>query len=774
MISGTPTSISGVSTYIVTAANSGGSKTFSLVISVSDAQPKIEVLLTATDPLKQSDGTFNVDYRVKISNKGNTPLSNLELSVDLAKVFPAPIQFKILGAPKVFGRGVVSDGSFNGISNPNLIASSRAPWIDNFKVNFTNEPIYFAGDIKTEDLLIVLNNRKQSVYLKEALTNNSMLGSSELGLNDTALVIFSININPNGNFGPYSMNVLGTAQDQSGKVVSEISTDGQLVANSGITSIKYPTIVSIFPNPLLGASLNVQEIKRVNDNLYNVKFRAKIKNSGNLNLNRVAIIADLANQLKKPSSFLAEGVSLNTDAGLIINKQFDGDQNTNLVLIESAIGAGVENTLDFTLQIQPNGVYGEYSLQLALEAYSFNSNDNISNTTVDGTDPDMSLIKPGNNKATIFNLPFPGPRDLALDNNAINENNSINAIIGKFSASDMNSSAILSYSLVSGPGDTDNNEFEVYGSNLLTAEIFDFEKKSAYSIRIKATNQFEQSSEKNFLIAVKDINEAPTLDIIPDQRIFYTTDWETIKLNNMTPGPETNQEITASVSIDNLSLIDYLVIEDNNLRYKLKEKSAGDANIIVRVIDDGLVSDGGVNLIERSFKLTVDPLPIITASPEIITKGYFSNLLVSATIQSTYLWSPATGISDTSIPNPVARPLQTTTYHVKVTNQFGKSIDLSKTIIVNEEYNVMIPNVFSPNGDGINDSWIIENIENYPDHILTLLDRSGRILHRVVNYKNDWKGTVNGQPLEEGTYYYTLHFQGANNITKKGFLTIVK
>jgi len=86
----------------------------------------------------------------------------------------------------------------------------------------------------------------------------------------------------------------------------------------------------------------------------------------------------------------------------------------------------------------------------------------------------------------------------------------------------------------------------------------------------------------------------------------------------------------------------------------------------------------------------------------------------------------------------------------------------------------MIPNVFSPNGDGLNDKWVIENIDSYPDHILTLLDRSGRVLQQLRNYQNDWNGTVNGQPLEEGTYYYTIRFQKGSNTIKKGFITIFK
>ncbi|WP_316825504.1 gliding motility-associated C-terminal domain-containing protein [Pedobacter miscanthi] len=85
-----------------------------------------------------------------------------------------------------------------------------------------------------------------------------------------------------------------------------------------------------------------------------------------------------------------------------------------------------------------------------------------------------------------------------------------------------------------------------------------------------------------------------------------------------------------------------------------------------------------------------------------------------------------------------------------------------------------ITNAFSPNGDGINDNWVITDIESYPSHHLTITDRAGKVIYSVKNYKNEWNGMWNGNYVREGTYYYSIVFDNRELPTKKGFITIVR
>lgn len=68
-----------------------------------------------------------------------------------------------------------------------------------------------------------------------------------------------------------------------------------------------------------------------------------------------------------------------------------------------------------------------------------------------------------------------------------------------------------------------------------------------------------------------------------------------------------------------------------------------------------------------------------------------------------------------------------------------------------------IPNTFTPNSDGINDTWKITGMENYPNSEITILDRFGTaVLKRIINGTFEWNGQFNGRILPTGTYWYVL------------------
>jgi gliding motility-associated-like protein len=80
-------------------------------------------------------------------------------------------------------------------------------------------------------------------------------------------------------------------------------------------------------------------------------------------------------------------------------------------------------------------------------------------------------------------------------------------------------------------------------------------------------------------------------------------------------------------------------------------------------------------------------------------------------------------------------------------------------------------NAITPNGDGVNDNWIIRNLEIFDGYKLSIFDSSGRLLYQTMNYQNEWEGTYQGNPLGEGIYYY-LFSKGAD--TRKGIISIIK
>jgi gliding motility-associated-like protein len=104
----------------------------------------------------------------------------------------------------------------------------------------------------------------------------------------------------------------------------------------------------------------------------------------------------------------------------------------------------------------------------------------------------------------------------------------------------------------------------------------------------------------------------------------------------------------------------------------------------------------------------------------------------------------------------------------KVTN--GSCIPVSDTIYV-EVDDIKRYNGFSPNGDGHNDIFVMEGLDNAVSGEIVIMNRWGSIVYSNNNYKNNWNGTNNnGNPLPDDTYYYILTVDGNRNY--KGFIVL--
>ncbi len=267
------------------------------------------------------------------------------------------------------------------------------------------------------------------------------------------------------------------------------------------------------------------------------------------------------------------------------------------------------------------------------------------------------------------------------------------------------------------------------------------------------------------------------MNAINNQTICYTTAEQTIALEGITAGPEAGQSTTVTASSSNSSLLSNLSIVNNQLRYRIANGQSGSTTITVRVRDNGGVANGGVDETTRSFTLIVNALPQITiVNDKGLSMSKGETAVLRANGGTSYQWSSAAGIiSGQNTATLTVRPLETTTYTVRVTNANGCEMVQTITIEVREDFQaIKAENFITPNGDGINDKWIVENIDVYPNHTLTIFDRAGRVLYEARNYQNDWDGTVNGGFLAPGTYFYIFKFSDAKIAPRKGFITIVK
>jgi len=137
-------------------------------------------------------------------------------------------------------------------------------------------------------------------------------------------------------------------------------------------------------------------------------------------------------------------------------------------------------------------------------------------------------------------------------------------------------------------------------------------------------------------------------------------------------------------------------------------------------------------------------------------------------------WTPMIGLAfPANNPlRPVASPTETTTYTLSA--GAGGCADADQvTVIVRPA--IRIPNAFTPNGDGHDDTWQIEFIDQFPDNTVSVFNRWGNRVFSVENYSraNEWRGDINGQPAPVGTYYYVVVTKGPLGRSYSGSITIL-
>jgi gliding motility-associated-like protein len=136
-----------------------------------------------------------------------------------------------------------------------------------------------------------------------------------------------------------------------------------------------------------------------------------------------------------------------------------------------------------------------------------------------------------------------------------------------------------------------------------------------------------------------------------------------------------------------------------------------------------------------------------------------------------FLWTPATYLDNPTLANPICSAADDITYTLQLTGEGGCIV--SKDIFILVLKPPKAPNAFSPNGDGINDTWKIQYLERYPEATVDVFDRYGQLVYQVINYTTPWDGSFKGKPLPIGTYYYIINPKNGKP-TISGSVTILK
>lgn len=385
------------------------------------------------------------------------------------------------------------------------------------------------------------------------------------------------------------------------------------------------------------------------------------------------------------------------------------------------------------------------------------------------------------------------PTDILLSSNTVYEGLPAGTSVGILTSIDPDAGDLHTYSLVAGDGDADNASFQLIGDELQTTTVFDYDAQNVFHIRLSTTDNGSGSLifEKEFIVNVELIYVSPIanndiLQLDEDQQI-------TVNVLDNDQNPD-NEVLTVNVIGQPASNGDVFLSNTGELTYTPDPDYFGDDSLSYSVCIEGVA---GYCATARVL-ITIDPVNDKPVA-ENLTIEVNQTETVEVCLAVTDIDSDECSLieiigNNNSVPFsnwnndllcfeyeiPQEYSLEENLECVVCDNGSPMQCDTAiLTMIYQIEAAFQITGGISPNGDGVNDTWIIHGIEDYPDNNIKIFNRWGNLIYEVNNYDNIvnvWDGAVNrGLKLSKmapyGTYFYILELKNINQV-KKGYIIL--
>ncbi len=168
------------------------------------------------------------------------------------------------------------------------------------------------------------------------------------------------------------------------------------------------------------------------------------------------------------------------------------------------------------------------------------------------------------------------------------------------------------------------------------------------------------------------------------------------------------------------------------------------------------ISDGICTSSDTAYAVVL-ATPIVDAGPDleiILEESIMIGGDPTAADGSIFAWIPSESLDDSTLANPTANPSENTIYVVYV-EDINTCVS-SDTMVVVVKPKFIPNNGFTPNGDGVNDVWIIGDLSKFPNVEVSLFNRWGQLLFSSKGYTEPWDGMYSGKLVPVGTYYYVI------------------
>jgi gliding motility-associated-like protein len=237
-----------------------------------------------------------------------------------------------------------------------------------------------------------------------------------------------------------------------------------------------------------------------------------------------------------------------------------------------------------------------------------------------------------------------------------------------------------------------------------------------------------------------------------------------------------NEKASFNLALTNCSnptSIQWLINENiissgGSLVFETTELSNGDSVKAIVTCSSDCVEP----IVISSEPIFVFSFSIDAGNDTIINPGEIAQLHAS-TDSPNFYWDTELFISSTSVLEPFVYPEETFTYPFVA---YFNSCVLYDYVTVFVREGLEIPNTFSPNGDNLNDSWKIPDIELYPKNRMSIYNRYGLLLESYEPYTpaSQWTGIWQGAALPEGVYFYILELNDSQNTIYKSTISIIR